>query len=111
MTEQWEVILCPICRKVIHRHFASPIQSRGRVSSRDYRAGSSLLTQMTMEAEAEHERYVLAAEAACAEHFRDKHPRRLRLWRRLKWNWLLNGPWPWSKNDYDKFDYSGQVNT
>lgn len=105
-----EIIICPICRKQIHHQYSSPIYSRGRVSSRDYQGGSDMLTAMVLAAEAEHERMVLAAEEACATHFRTEHSRRFRLWQRFHWSWLLQRRWPWSRKNGEVFDYSGAMN-
>ncbi len=101
--------MCPICRKQIHHNYSSPIYSRGRVSSREYGAGAAMLTAMMMEAQAEHERMVQAAEEACATHLRETHPLRFRLWKRLKWRWLIQRRWPWKKVEGEAFDYSGQI--
>ena len=111
MPEGWEVIICPICCKEIHRQFSAPIYSRGRVSSRDYQAGSDMLTAMVLAANEEHERMVMAAKEACATHFREQHTIRFRLWKRLKWAWLLQRRWPWRKVKGEVFDFSSAANT
>lgn len=107
---QWEIILCPICRKEIHRHYASPIVSRGTVSSRiDPTMQADFLTQMMLEADRLHEEFALAAEEACTAHMREQHYQRYRLWLRFRWNWLLNGPWPWSRPlSPEKFEFGGR---
>ena len=110
MPEGWEVIICPICRDVVHRQYAAPIVSRGRVSSRDYQAGSDMLTAMMNAANEEHERLVMIAEEACATHFREQHTLRFRLWKRLKWAWLIQRRWPWRKVKGEVFDYSRSAN-
>ena len=104
-----EIIICPICREQIHHNYSSPIYSRGRVSSRNYAAGADMLTAMMMSAEEEHQRMVHAAEEACAAHFQTAHSRRYRLWKRLKWNWLIQRRWPWRKVSGELFDYSGSM--
>ena len=107
MSEQWEIILCPICREVIHRHYAAPIESRARISSRAPAGhASNMLTLMMEEANRMHEELVLKAEEACASHFRERHPLRLRLWKKLKWNWVLNRRFPWQRHSAPEFDFS-----
>lgn len=93
----WELIICPVCGDVVHRHYAAPIRSAGRVSSRDYAAGSGLLTAMMDQANWEHDQLKAAAECACVEHFEQSHPLRLRLWHRYRWDWIMNRRWPWSR--------------
>lgn len=110
MSGTWEVILCPVCRKQIHRQFSSPIYSRGAVSSGDYQAGSDMLTAMVLAANAEHERMVMAAEEACATHFREEHALRFKLWRKLQWAWLIQRRWPWRKVKGEVFDFSRSAN-
>lgn len=110
MTEAWETIICPICRKEIHRQFSSPIQSRGRVSSRDYQAASDMLTAMMLAAEAEHQRMIMAAQDACVEHYRARHRIRFALARRFGWSWLLKRRWPWSRIPGETFDFSERAN-
>lgn len=104
-----EVIVCPICREQIHHNYSSPIYSRGRVSSRNYGAGAAMLTQMMIEAQAEHERMLRAAEEACVAHLRTAHSLRFRLWKRLKWKWLIQRRWPWKKVEGELFDYSKSI--
>lgn len=110
MYEGQEIIICPICRKTIHQQYASPIVSRAVMSSRSTPGqASSMLTQMMLSADAMHEEIVRAAEETCAKHYLDKHPRRLRLWKRLKWNWLMQRRWPWSRPRGEIFDFSKAV--
>jgi hypothetical protein len=94
---EWEVIWCPICGKEIHRHSTERIKVRARVPSRDTRGASPLLTEMVRDADYEHQRRVKAAEDACVAHYETRHRLRLRLWRRLRWKWLMNRGWPWVK--------------
>lgn len=107
MIEQNEIILCPLCGKAIHQHFASPIMSRASIPSRtDPADASKMLTHMMLEAEETHRRLVENAERACVEHMKFRHPVRYRLWRRFRWEALLIRRWPWSRTPtYERFDF------
>jgi hypothetical protein len=106
-----EIIICPICRKEIHRQYAAPIQSRAIMSSRtDPKTASAMLTQMMLAADALHEKIVLDAEEACVEHYRTKHSLRLQLWKRFKWDWIMQRRWPWSRPLGETFDFSESAN-
>ena len=110
-----EIIVCPICEKIIHRHLDEPIAAVGRVATirpdgtrnpNDYQDASNLLTQMMLDANEEHARRVQAAEDACNAHFEEAHPFRLKLWKRFGKSWLLDRRWPWRrplKLDYEEF--------
>jgi hypothetical protein len=104
-----EIILCPICRKAIHTQYSSPILGRSTVSSRDPHGASGMLTAMMLAAEAEHLKMIMRAEEACRTHFEEQHPRRLRLWKRFKWNWILQRRWPWSRSSEDTFDFGANA--
>ncbi len=102
-----ELIVCPICAKIIYRHDATPISARGRASSRGL-GSLHLLDEMAWALEQAHRERIRAAEEACASHFRKRHPARLWLWRRLKWNPIMNKRWLlWGQKTWaERFDYS-----
>lgn len=107
MTET-ELIVCPLCLKVIHRHSAQPIESRARVSSRTTNAGSAdLLTEMMLDMERAHQQRIQAAEQACVEHYASSHKVRFWLWRKLHWDRLMNNRWiVGGATGGDKFSFS-----
>jgi len=108
VTGHWEIIICPICGDTIHRHYSEPLQMRGRVSSAFYASAGAAFVHMIEEAEVAYRREIDTAETACDDHMRAHHPRRLALWERFHWDFLLNRPWPWSKKpEFDEdFDYT-----
>ena len=104
-----ELILCPVCRKVIHAHTARPITARAILHSHSSaEARSGMMAAMIEQANLAHEEMVLRAEAACADHFRERHALRFRLWHRLKWAWLIQRRFPWSRPVAgERFDWTG----
>lgn len=105
-TEQTEIIICPLCRKEIHRNYAAPIGSRASIpSSATPEQASAMLTEMMFAAEKLHQEIVQRAEDACVEHMRTRHARRFRLWQRYKRNWLLTRRWPWSRFAHEQFEF------
>jgi hypothetical protein len=89
-----ELIVCPLCRKIIHRHDAEPSTSRARVSSRvGNRESAALLSEMMEDMERAHRERIEAAEAACLLHYQSKHRLRIWLWHRLHWDGLMNKRW------------------
>lgn len=102
-----EIILCPICGDMIHEQYAAPITSRAVLPSRvDPSAAAQTLTDMMLAANAMHEELIQAAEDACAEHMRSRHARRMRLWERYHWNWLLTRRWPWQRaSKHEQFGF------
>ena len=102
-----EVILCPICGDVIHEQYAAPIMGRASLPSRTPpEAAAATLTQMMLEADRMHQEIVQVAEDACAEHMRAQHARRMRLWERYRWNWLLTRRWPWQRvSKHEQFEF------
>jgi len=101
-----ELIICPICARIIHRHDATPIAARARVG----RGGnpSALLYEMALDLELTHQERIHAAEEACAAHYRKRHPVRLWLWRKTHWAALMNKRWLfWGQQTWaERFDYS-----
>jgi hypothetical protein len=89
-----EYIICPLCRKIIHRHDSQASTARTSVSSRtNTRQSASLLTEMMKEMERAHREQIQAAENACRAHYRSNHGLRLWLWEHLHWNGIMNKRW------------------
>lgn len=102
-----EIILCPICGDVIHEQYSEPILGRASLPSRTPpEAASAMLTQMMLAADRMHQEMLQTAEDACAEHMRSRHARRMRLWERYRWNWLLTRRWPWQHaSKHEQFEF------
>lgn len=99
-----EVIVCGICGAAIHRQRSWPIMSRASVDSRtSSKDAASLLTAMMLDAERVHQEMLKRAEDACVRHFEERHPRRLRLFRRYGWKWLMRQRFPWEKPKMPEF--------
>lgn len=110
MSAPREVIVCPLCRSVIHERVAHPITERARVSSRtDPQTAAALLTAMVMDSQKIMDEIVQRAEEACRSHLETKHPRRFRLWQKYGWEWVLLKRWPWSKQFTSGDDFSFAV--
>ena len=92
-----ELIVCPICNRVIFSHQADPTRMHARISSRSP-YGANMLTEMMLAAELIQRDKVLAAEEACRSHFAESHPWRLRLWERFRKPWLMTWTWPWRRS-------------
>lgn len=102
-----ELIVCPLCNRIIHRHDATPASSRAMISSRAN--STATLLQMMAEMEADHRERVRAAEQACEVHYARRHGVRLWLWRRLHWDPIMNRRWIlWGGKVGEEFRYSGQ---
>lgn len=91
-----EIIVCPICNKTIWSEKAYPFFARSRLPSRSPH-GSAMLTEMVLESQRHIDDKRMRAELSCRQHFEDRHPRRLRMWHRFRWRWLMHRKWPWSK--------------
>lgn len=104
-----ELIGCPLCAKIIHRHDATEISSRARVSSWHGKNHAQLLTQMVADSEQAYRERVLAAEEACQRHYETNHRLRLWLWKRLHWNGLMNRRWVfWGSSSGEMFRYGNE---
>ena len=91
-----EIIVCPICNVTIWSEKAEPFLARASLPSASPH-GANMLTEMMLESQRFIDEKAQRAEEACRSHFENTHPRRLRLWKKYRWRWLMTRRWPWSR--------------
>jgi hypothetical protein len=94
-----ELIICPLCGIEIYRHFRTSVMTRVSVSSQiDQTTKRNVFAELQRVALEEQAQELRAAEQACFSHYETQHRRRLRLWERFGWSWLLG--WPTRKSTF-----------
>ena len=86
-----ELIICPLCATVIHRHVGGRVSTRISIPSRST-IGASVIAELQRRAIEERKQEVLEAEAACVKHYVEHHRLRYSLWKRARWTWLMKWP-------------------
>jgi len=86
-----ELIFCPLCGNVIHRHFRTSVATTVRVPSRS-RDTTAVVAELYARAREERSQELADAEQACVLHFQTNHRLRFRLWERFRKPWLIIWP-------------------
>jgi hypothetical protein len=90
-----ELVICPLCAEVVHRHVRGAVTTRIRVQPLGQT--SDVFNALIQMASTEHAEEMADAERACVTHFKETHRLRYSLWRRFGWKRLLT--WPGRRYD------------
>jgi hypothetical protein len=86
-----ELVVCPLCAEIVHRHYRTQVETRISVPSRFEKTTDvfAAMHQMALDERAEE---MAVAERDCVSHYEKSHQLRLWLWRRLGWSHLITWP-------------------